>query len=134
MRLAEQLLVLVLDPSSGRLRRYGPPLNLALAGALLREALRTGLVRLGADGRVVPVPDADGVDGVDGAAAVDPLLRLVLGASGRAPQGRPVQRVVAKVAPGLRLLVRDELLRDDVLVRLHRVVLGVLRLGRWVPA
>jgi hypothetical protein len=120
--LADDLLLVLLDPASGRPRTDGTKLDYALAGALLLDlalAERVDVVGAGRKARVV-VPDAP--------APEDDLLALAAELIAQKPRG--ADKLVPALAKGLRgrLLERAEQRGD---LRRER---WVLWLDRWPAA
>lgn len=129
MLLAEETLLLLTDPVSGRALTSGERVGLAAAGAVLVELVLSGHVEvagkghpLAAPGRVVvrPVP-------ATGDAVLDESLhRLALDARPRKPQD-----VLPRLAKGLRDALHDRLATARVLRAEPVRALGITWSTRW---
>lgn len=127
--LAEQILELLTDPTSGRPLVSPAQMDAAVAGALLLDLLAGGRVRTVAEGRrrsarrwEVVDPPLTGDAVLDGAAAVL--------AAGRVSTFKAVDLL----APYARTAVLRVLVSRDVLRHERVVVGGVFRVDRWLPA
>ena len=127
MLLAENLLLLVTDEASGRLRVPGDQLDPALAGANLVELTMMGRVDLsgegsaGKPGRLI-VPDSSPA----GDDVLDAALRIVLARTGHRPSA-----VIRPLGRDLRRTLYERLAAAGA-VRAERArVLGVFPVRRW---
>jgi hypothetical protein len=117
---AEDLLLLLLDPRSGTIAGEGT-LFYVLAGAVLADLALRDAVELD-EGRTLT---GRRVSAVPGAAPSDPLLREVWDQVAERPQG--VQALLAGVGPQLRGPLLERLVDAGHVTREKRTVLGPIR-------
>lgn len=127
MLIAEDLLLLLTDDDTGRLKGPGDQVDVALGGALLVELALTGRVDIaGPDERVregrLVVRDA----GPTG----DPLLDEALAAVGRR-EGKKPQGIVAALGKGTRARLYERLVGAGALRAEKGTVLGIFPRHRW---
>lgn len=127
MLLAEDILLLVLDDTSGRFLLQSSYVNPLVAGALLTDLVDARVARITEKGetiranRVVVEPDAE---------LADPLLREGLARLSGRPSWRPVA-ALQKLQKGLRQELIDRLVRAERLYRNDAQLLGFIPVKRW---
>ncbi|MGE0297051.1 GOLPH3/VPS74 family protein [Pseudonocardia sp.] len=124
MLIAEDLLLLLTDDTTGALSKSGSETDTALAGALLVELAILGRVDVTGSGRLTvhdPAPTGDAL--LDAA-----LARL------REREGAKPKNVLGKLAKGLRGELYDQLAGRGVLRAERRRVVGVWPVRRWPAA
>ena len=122
MLIAEDLLLLLTDDTSGKLLAPGEQVDLALGGALLVELSLAEQVTVDERGRL-QVPDRAGGTG-------DPLLDEALAVVG-SRAGKKPKAVVGPLSKKLRPVLYDRLAAAGLLRAEHARLLGVLPTTRW---
>ncbi|GAA1971069.1 GOLPH3/VPS74 family protein [Amycolatopsis minnesotensis] len=129
MLLAHDLLLLLLDDESGKLSASMHAPDKALAGAVLIELALNGAIDVGgAQDTVKP----GRVKALDGKVPAHPVLRSAAEIV-RANEGRKPDHVLGPIAKGLREELADELVREGILRRQEKRVLGLFPVER-LPA
>ncbi|QWF84658.1 GOLPH3/VPS74 family protein [Amycolatopsis sp. CA-230715] len=129
MLLAHDLLLLLLDDESGKLSPSMSAPDKALAGAVLIELALNGAIDVGGEQDTVK---PGRIKVLDGKVPAHPVLRSAAEIV-RANEGRKPDQVLGPISRGLREELAEELVRDGILRRQEKRVLGLFPVER-LPA
>ncbi|HYO38825.1 MAG TPA: GPP34 family phosphoprotein [Nocardioidaceae bacterium] len=124
MLLAEDLLLLLTDDSTGRLLVSGAEMDIALAGAQLVELSLAGRVDIDGSKRLVVLDGSP-----TGDAVLDRALEIVARREGKKPSA-----VMGELGRGIRPTLYERLAASGVLRREEGTMLGVFPIRRWPTA
>lgn len=127
MLIASDLLLLLTDDRTGKLRVASSQADIALGGALLVELAIAGRVLLAGDAGLVR---RGRLTVTDTSTTSDPLLDEALSGLA-ATQGRDPKAVVRALGKGLRPRLAARLAEQGVLREEHGRILGLVPVSRW---